>query len=420
MPLAEVTFRSAQGLMLIEPNGQGKWRVAQGRLELYEPVRVVSLAESWTSIEIPRFGTLIWEGAAEGKLSVLPDGLVEIGLTHGKLAIQDLAAEARVRFETSGATWTARSLGERATLAVVDDPLTPSLIVSQGAVAVEEVQIGAGQFVRWQEGVPLAPQTSVSADGMGANLAWMQPPDEKSQKQWNVMFGRMIEKVAAADDCAGGVESPAHDHQRAAAGGFACPVERFCRRSGRPRATNVEHAHGSARSPAHRGSQIPHGANSGKHAADGHRGSLRQQLGDDTAQRVVLWLATARQPGQLPAAQAAELADYLGHGNLAVRQLAASLLELHICAGVSEGTFPAAGVRRRGAGQPAGGCAGGMATDSATALYAHAPQSGRRQCDLEADAAGRQVCRMRLRAHPESPDRRQSGTGRYETAGSCH
>jgi hypothetical protein len=67
--------------------------------------------------------------------------------------------------------------------------------------------------------------------------------------------------------------------------------------------------------------------------------SLRQQLGDDTAHRVVQWLATARQPGQLPAAQAAELADYLGHGNLAVRQLAVTLLELHIAPAFQKGLF---------------------------------------------------------------------------------
>jgi hypothetical protein len=56
---------------------------------------------------------------------------------------------------------------------------------------------------------------------------------------------------------------------------------------------------------------------------------VRIQLGDDLGNRVAQWLKAAHQPGQIPATQAVELAEFLGHRDLAVRHLAVSLLELH-------------------------------------------------------------------------------------------
>ena len=83
----------------------------------------------------------------------------------------------------------------------------------------------------------------------------------------------------------------------------------------------------------------------------------RGQLGDETGQRVAQWLGVARLPGQLPPAQAVELSDYLGHQELAVRQIAVSLLEMHIAPAFQQGLFQrpaydaAAPVSRRAAAQ---------------------------------------------------------------------
>jgi hypothetical protein len=337
--VTELTFHTPLGLLLVDARGKGQWRVAQGRMALEESLQLVSLAESWSSVEVPNFGTIVWEGAAEAQLAVLPDGLVEIELRHGKLAIHDLTKGARVRLETSGATWTSRGIEERSTLAVLDDSLTPSLMVTQGAVAVEELQIGAQQVVRWQEGVPQAPQPLASADAMTKDLAWLNPPDERRQRQWHTLFGKLVEKVAEADDAKAELHrllTINKDPRQAAllaqwnvsladqAGQWQQTWGMLMDRREALRVAGIKSLMGLTRGGDRPVEQVRF---------------LQEKVGVETAQQVIRWAIAARQPGQLTALQAAELAEQLGHGNLAVRQIAVSLLELHVAPAFQKGLF---------------------------------------------------------------------------------
>jgi hypothetical protein len=195
---------------------------------LREPAKIVSLAESWSTLEIPQFGTLIWDGPAEATLTIWADGLVEIHLSQGKVGLQGLAAGAQVRFETSGANWTARSLEGGSTFAVIDDPLSPAMLFVKGAIGVENLTFGPKQIVRWQEGVPepLASSSGatdslpapVPALGNPWDLAWLQPPDDVRSKRWRGLYGRQVDKlvigVAAVHAEVVGAPAPPVDRYR--------------------------------------------------------------------------------------------------------------------------------------------------------------------------------------------------------------
>src|SRR5262245_13017529 len=168
--------RSVQGLLLVDPTGVGRWRALQGPFVLREPAKIVSLAESWSTTEIPGFGTLIWDGPAEAELSVRADGLVEIRLTQGKLGIQGMPAGAQVRLETGGANWTARALEGDATWAVIDDPLTPAMLFVNGAIGIETMRFSPKQIVRWQEGVPEPVATSSDSNSLPATVPALGNP----------------------------------------------------------------------------------------------------------------------------------------------------------------------------------------------------------------------------------------------------
>ena len=338
-PPPEITCRSVQGMLLVDASGAGRWRALQGPFVLREPAKIVSLAESWSTLEIPQFGTLIWDGPAEATLTIRADGLVEIHLSQGKVGLQGLAAGAQVQFETSGANWTARSLESGSTFAVIDDPLTPAMLFVKGAIGVEDLTFGPKQIVRWQEGVP-APVASSSgaADSLPApvpalgnpwDLAWLQPPDDVRNKRWRGLYGRLVIGLAAAEDVQGELKKllAANKDARQAAllGQWSLAL---ADEAGRTR-QNWDMLNDRRELVRIAGVkslvQLPPG--DPRHA--NMLRQIRQAVDQPTSDRVAQWLAGARQPAPLPVAQAAELADHLQHSDLAVRQIAVSILELH-------------------------------------------------------------------------------------------
>src|SRR5262245_30151787 len=190
-PRPQLAFQSVQGVLLIDPGQRGSWRVASNTHSLAEPVNVLSLAESWTTVDVPGLGRLIWEGNAEASIQMLLDDLIEIRLIHGRFGIERLKADAQVRVLAGDAACTVRGVDGESTLAVVCDPVSPGLHVVSGAVMVEETELVAGQITRWVDGIPQTPQpivpvaaaptgtTPLSPPAMNPwDLAWLKPPDE--------------------------------------------------------------------------------------------------------------------------------------------------------------------------------------------------------------------------------------------------
>jgi hypothetical protein len=95
-PAPELAFQSAQGILLSDAGSRGTWRVATGQHALREPLKLASLAESWTTAEVPGVATLVCEGSTELALRRLIDGVLEIRLDRGRVGIRELADGAEV------------------------------------------------------------------------------------------------------------------------------------------------------------------------------------------------------------------------------------------------------------------------------------------------------------------------------------
>jgi hypothetical protein len=338
-PPPELVCQSVQGMMLVDADGTGHWRALQSPIVLDEPTKIVSLAESWSTITIPGFGTLIWEGSVEATLRVRPGNVVEIGLTQGKVGIQGMSEGAQVRFETGGATWTARCLAADATWAVIDDPQTPAMLFVKGVIGIEELSFGPKQIVLWQGGVPaLVPPLSEGAGALPASppalgdpwdLTWLQPPEEALARQWRRLRGQLVNRLAAAEDAKAELKrmlAASRDvRQTALLAQWSLAVADEAGRaeynwdmlSDRREAVRIAGVKSLL--------QLPPG--------DPRQSDVLRRMGEAvdaaTRDRVAQWMAAARQPVALPATQAAELADHLQHPELAVRQIAVSLLEMH-------------------------------------------------------------------------------------------
>jgi hypothetical protein len=335
----ELSISSPQGVMLSDVGLRGTWRMARKKHDLAEPVRMLSLAESWTSVELPGVGTLIFEGDAEAALSMLADGTVEVRMSYGLLGIENLRAGAKLRLVTGDAACTARGASERSTLAMIRDPIGSGLLVPQGALTVDNSEIREGQVIRWQGGMlqPAQPLVPTEQGSLGTplppainpwDLAWLTPPNEFSQDQWRTNFGPLAERLAAADDAGAELIKLADDlrepRQAALAARWsvaANPSTRGMRTwnmlTDRRAAVRTAAVKCLLEAPTsdERGSEL--------------RALLRENLGDAVADRIDKWLATAWQPGMPPAAQASEIVEHLQHAKLAVRQIAVSMLELH-------------------------------------------------------------------------------------------
>jgi len=342
----DLAFRSAQGLLLVDTGQRGKWQVAPNTLALREPTNLLSLAESWTTAEVPGVGNLVWGGNGEATMTTLPDGTIEIRVLQGRMAVEGLKPGAHIRLLAGDAAWTARGVADGATLAVVHDPTSSGLLVPRGSVAVDDLVLNAGQITRWYDGAPQPPQP-IALAGINPSdavadiapplmnpwdLSWLTPPDENSRRVWRNTYGRIADRLAAADDVRSELSKMAADIREPRQ---AALLARW----------NIEVSPAESRSSQiwksltdRRAMVRVAGVKSLLELSPGDERRqeitrlLSEKLGAATANRVNEWLATAWQAGAPPKPQADEIAAHLQHNELAVRQIAVSMLELHTAA----------------------------------------------------------------------------------------
>ncbi len=327
------TIKSAIGAVLVDAGQRGRLRVGQGAYSLAEPLRLVSLAESWSSVEIPDVGKLVLAGPAEARLASWGDGVLEIELVYGKLGIERLPAGRHIRFQTGSAQWLARGASNYSSLAVFHDPESPSLFVPMGSVAVENVEVSARQVVRFAAGTPQPPQPIAAirpaAESDAFAEGWLAPPDDERQKKWQAQYGKLIDRLAIVDDA--GVELP-----------LLFASIRDTRQAGLLAEWNLAAVDDASRPEQlwnllgdHRELVRTAGVRSlfAIRAGDPRLAHfvryVRMELGEDAGTRMAQWMRGKEQPGQIAAREAVELAEFLLHRDLAMRQLAVSLLERH-------------------------------------------------------------------------------------------
>lgn len=338
----QLAIRSAQGVLLVDVEQRGVWRVAPANFSLVEPLKVLSVAESWTTAEAAGIGTFIWEGNAEAEVSTLADGTIEVRLVHGRVGVQDLRAEAQVRLLAGDAAWTVRGVGRSSTVAVVSDPVSPGLLVVRGDVEADGVAVLGGQVTRWLEGAPQPPQ-SMNAATLPANsqqaltppvmnpwdLAWLTPPDENARKQWKQVYGKVVERLTAVENA--GEELPkllaATREPRQAAllarwnlamtSGADQPRKAWELLADRRAAVRVAGVKSVMELPP------------GDERLTAMRSVIIAKVGQGLAERIDQWHDAAWQPGAPPRDQADEIVAHLQHNDLAVRQFAVSYLELY-------------------------------------------------------------------------------------------
>jgi hypothetical protein len=339
-PPPELAISSARGLMLVNSGAGGAWQVGQGKLAGQDEVRIASLPESWTSVEIPRFGTSIWSGAASATLVANDDRSLTIRLQHGKFALQGLPAGTEIRIETPAGECLARAIDDYSTLAVVGDDLSPALYVPLGAVSVNDAHVAQDQLVRWQNGAPLPPEPLAAGPSAGATAnaaaenpfdpAWLAPPSATEQKEWRTTFGKVVERLQGSDDVAAELDKlltpTTHGRQAALLAIWRIELMEDAGEQARTTWELLADRRELVRVAAFRYLlELP--------AHDQRAANLtrlaRRELGADLAQRLANWLNTARQ-GQTPTLmEARELTEHLGNSELVVRQAAASLLVHH-------------------------------------------------------------------------------------------
>jgi hypothetical protein len=367
-PTPELAFRSAQGLMLVDAGERGTWRAATHPLVLKEPTKLLSMAESWTTVEISGVGGLLWEGVAEAALTTLPEGGLEVRLVRGHLGIENLKAGAELHLLIADAAWTAHGAADDSLVIVVHDPVSPGILVSRGEVIVNDAPLAAGQVIRWLNGAPQSPQPLVPPPNPNAtattdaptgppavnpwDLAWLDPPDENSRKQWRTLYGKLADRLVAVDDAGSEltklVAATRDPRQAALLARWSVAV---VAPSARPQQTwnfLVDR-----RAPVRAAGvkcllELPPGDERLAAATS----LLKDKLGAASAQRVNQWLIAAWKPGPPAANDALELVENLQHQELPMRQIAASLLELHMFPafqqlGVSPPNYDAAGPASR-------------------------------------------------------------------------
>ncbi len=339
----QLVIQSAQGALLVDVGERGVWRVAPASYSLVEPITILSLAESWTSAEAAGVGTFIWEGNSEAELTALADGTIEVRLIHGRMGVQSLRAEAKIRLLTGDAAWTVCGIDPNSTLAVVSDPMSPGLLVTRGELDADGVTIFGGQLTRWIEGVPqpptlinaAAPPTSSGQQPLTPpvmnpwDLAWLNPPDENARKQWRQVYGKVVERLDAAEDA--GEELPkllatTREPRQAAllarwtiaAGGETDrPRKTWELLADRRSAVRVAGVKSVMELPP------------GDERLTAMKSVIIAKVGPAMADRIGQWHDAAWQPGAPPRPQADEIVTHLQHNDLVVRQFAVSYLELY-------------------------------------------------------------------------------------------
>lgn len=345
----QLAVRTTQGVLLADAGERGVWHVAPANYSLIEPLKVMSLAESWTAAEAAGIGAFVWEGNAEAAVSALSDGTIEVRLVHGRMAVRDLQAGAQVRLLSGEAAWTVRGVARGSTVAVVSDPLSPGLVVSRGEVEADGLQLLGGQMTRWLEGGPQPPVSLSAATPTSSgqqvltppvmnpwDLAWLQPPDENAQKQWRQVNGKVVERLSAVEDV--GTELPkllaATREPRQAAllarwslatgRGADKPRKTWDLLADRRAAVRVAGVKSIVELPP------------GDERLEEMGRFFVANLGAGLAERLNQWHAAAWQPGAPPQSQTEEIIGHLQHNDLAVRQIAESYLELFTAAALQQ------------------------------------------------------------------------------------
>jgi hypothetical protein len=339
-PPPELAIHSARGLLLVNSGDSGAWRVGQGKLAAPGEVRIASLPESWTAVEIPRFGTSIWSGSAAATVAARDEQTLAIRLEHGRFALQGLPPGVDVQIETPGGQWTARAVQDYSTLAVVADELSPALFVPVGAVAVGDAKVGQNQIIRWQNGVPQPPGPLAGAAAVNAvagapavdslDPAWLAPPTPAEQKEWQTTFGKLAERLSDSDNVATELDrllTPTmHAKQAALFAQWRIALIDDAAEQARATWELLADRREMVRAAAVRYliELQPHDQRAVNLAR-----FARRELGPDVAPRLNAWLNTARQGRPATAAEAHELSEYLGNSEMVVRQVAVSLLLHH-------------------------------------------------------------------------------------------
>jgi hypothetical protein len=161
------------------------------------------------------------------------------------------------------------------------------------------------------------------------DLAWLNPPDENARKQWRTMYGKMVDRLAAADNVGSELTrlmAQTRDPRQAAL--LARWTVAAAAASARPEQTWS--LLGDRRAPVRAAAvkcllELP----PGDERLAATTNLLKDKLGGSSAQRVTQWLSAAWKPGPPPANEALELVEHLQHQELVMRQVAVSLLELH-------------------------------------------------------------------------------------------
>lgn len=207
-PPASLTIKSDLGLALAPGDSIGEWRVAKGELPLVQPLTLVSLADSWSTAEVVGVGTLVLAGDTKATISRDMDQVLRVSLEHGQLGIRDLAESTRVRMEAGGETWSTRGIDAYSTLAVVRDESSAGVYVSSGIIAIDDTSVSSGQASLVQSGMPSVPrsvQARVSSSSSAFvsdpyDVRWLQAPDEKRKRDWQLLYGKLAEQLASSDD----------------------------------------------------------------------------------------------------------------------------------------------------------------------------------------------------------------------------
>ncbi|HND51465.1 MAG TPA: hypothetical protein PLV92_03680, partial [Pirellulaceae bacterium] len=353
--LAQLDLNTPVGIVLVKSDASETWRVGRGKIEFDRPLRLASASESWTQAEVPGLGTLVLAGESAVTVVRGGDRIFDIHVERGQAGLRDFPAGVEVRFSTVEAKWTTRGVHGYSNLAVVRDWDAPQMFVSTGLVTVASQQIAGDQLTTLSNGLPtpptsLATRRSSHAGDIGTgtkssatsssfqpisaidpyDARWMSPPDERTKREWQAQNGKLVARLAEADDVVAELKklraSTAAARQTALLARWSLavatdrPASLWEMLNDRQEAVR-EAAVACLREMHPREERFREAAQ-----------FIRRQTSDGSAELIVEWMVRVRRSeatGQpLPLSQATELIDGLNHEQLAVRQIAATILEL--------------------------------------------------------------------------------------------
>lgn len=330
-----VAIRSELGAALVPGTTPGSWRVGRGEQPLSAPLPIVSLADSWTTADIPGVGTLVLDGESFATVSIDADRTLRVSLDRGRVGMRGLAEKTTVRFESAGQRWETTGVGDYSTFAVVRETESASVFVSTGIIAVNTVNLADGQVTDVEAGAPSPPRSldaraAPSASSFVPNpfdARWLQAPDERRRKEWQATYGKLVERLGTSDDVAGllpelrGAARDGRQHALVARWSLSLAPDRAAAvwdmLSDRQKFVRLAAARELLSIPPRDGQLRTYFT------------EFRQQSDGPTAATLLEWVGRSHRAAPLGPAQAMELVEGLGHPLLPLRQMAALLLEHH-------------------------------------------------------------------------------------------